>query len=87
MSKDIFFFFFFDLLKGHIGIHNYKSRFSQTPILAVFTPPPLNLVPDPQKLGARVRVLARNFKTCVRDSLLGIIWRPRMKNMRTGIRI
>ena len=33
------------------------------------------------------RVLARNFKTCVRDSLLGIIWRPRMKNMRTGIRI
>ena len=30
------------------------------------------------------RVLARNFKTCVRDSLLGIIWRPRMKNMRTG---
>ena len=34
-----------------------------------------------------VRVLARNFKTCVRDSLLGKIWRPRMKNMRTGIRI
>ena len=34
-----------------------------------------------------VRVLARNFKTCIRDSLLGIIWRPRMKNMRTGIRI
>ena len=32
-------------------------------------------------------VLARNFKTCVRDSLLGTIWRPRMKNMRTGIRI
>ena len=28
------------------------------------------------------RVLARHFKTCVRDSLLGIIWRPRMKNMR-----
>ena len=33
------------------------------------------------------RVLARNFKTCVRDSLLGIIWHPRMKNMCTGIRI
>ena len=33
------------------------------------------------------RVLARHFKTCVPDSLLGIIWRPRMKNMRTGIRI
>ena len=33
------------------------------------------------------RVLARNFKTCVRDSLLGANWRPRMKNMRTGIRI
>ena len=30
------------------------------------------------------RVLARNFKTCVRDSLLGANWRPRMKNMRTG---
>ena len=29
------------------------------------------------------RVLARNFKTCVRDSLLGANWRPRMKNMRT----
>ena len=37
--------------------------------------------------SSHVRVLARNFKTCVRDSLLGIIWRPRMKNMRTGIRI
>ena len=24
----------------------------------------------------KIRVLARNFKTCVRDSLLGIIWRP-----------
>ena len=33
------------------------------------------------------RVLTRNFKTCIRDTLLGIIWRPRMKNMRTDIRI
>ena len=33
------------------------------------------------------RVLTRNFKTCLQDSLLGANWRPRMKNMRTGIRI
>ena len=33
------------------------------------------------------RVLATNFKTCFRDSFLGASWRPRMKNMRTGIRI
>ena len=26
------------------------------------------------------RVLARNFKTCVWDSLLSAVWRPRMKN-------
>ena len=25
-----------------------------------------------------IRVLARNFKTCVPDSLLGIIWRPKI---------
>ena len=33
------------------------------------------------------RVLARNFKTCVRDSLLGANWRPKMKNMRTGYEV
>ena len=33
------------------------------------------------------RVLARNFKTCVRDSLLGANWRPRMKNMLTGYEV
>ena len=38
-------------------------------------------------VSEHTRVLARNFKTCVRDSLLGIIWRPRMKSMCTGIRI
>ena len=34
-----------------------------------------------------LRDLARNFTTWVRDSLLGTIWHPRMKNMCTGIRI
>ena len=32
------------------------------------------------------RVLARKFKTCVRDSLPGATWRPGMKNVRMGIR-
>ena len=31
------------------------------------------------QLPGRGRVLARNFNTCVRDSLLGTIRRPRMK--------
>ena len=33
------------------------------------------------------RLLARNFKTCAQDSLLGAVWHPRMKNMHKGIRI
>ena len=32
-------------------------------------------------------VLARNSKTCLQDSLLDAIWRSRMKNMRTGIKM
>ena len=33
------------------------------------------------------RVLSRKFKTRLRDSLLDAIWRPKMKNMRTGIKL
>ena len=33
------------------------------------------------------KVLTKKFKTCLRDSLFDTIWRPRMKNMRTGIKI
>ena len=39
---------------------------------------PLVLICQPLEVNT-FRVLARNFKTWVRDSLLGIIWRPRMK--------
>ena len=60
MSKDIFF-FFFDLLKGHIGIHNYKSRFSQTPILAVFTHPP------PQPCSGPSKVRGKGPERCICD--------------------
>ena len=45
------------------------------------------VIDDEPVQKCRTWVLDRNFKTCVRDSLLGIIWRPRMKNMHTGIRI
>ena len=31
-----------------------------------------------------IRDLARNFKTCLRDFLLGATWHPGMKNVRTG---
>ena len=32
-------------------------------------------------------VLSSKFKTCLLDSLLDAIWRPKMKNMRTGIKL